>query len=159
MILHIVRDFEDPNVVHVDATIDPLRDAEIIETELAMADLDSVIKRLNSVRSHMKAGRAKDLEKEASALEQILKLLEQGKMASLAELDEDEDKLVKDLQLLTRKPILYVLNVDEKTAGDSSWQSPLGQDRLAIALSIKVESEIAELPTEDQATFLDELGL
>ncbi|MBU0646169.1 redox-regulated ATPase YchF [Patescibacteria group bacterium] len=159
MILHIVRDFVDTNVHHVDGSIDPVRDVEIVETELAMADLETVAKRLDSVKAHMKAGRTKDLEKEESALVKINALLERGQMANLAELDEDEDKMVKGLQLLTRKPILYVLNVDEQTASDPAWQSPLGPERLAIALSIKVESEITEMALEDQKTFLEELGL
>lgn len=158
MILHVVRDFEDSNVHHVDGSIDALRDVEIIETELAMADLETVSKRLDSVRAHMKAGRTKDLEKEENALTQINTLLEQGKMANLAVLDEDQDKLVKGLQLLTRKPILYVLNIsEEKGAGGLS--DKLGADRLTLPISIKVESEIAEMPTEDQTTFLQELGL
>lgn len=159
MILHIVRDFEDANVHHVDASINAKRDAEIIETELAMADLETVAKRLHALKAHMKAGRTKELEKEEATLMKINELLEQGKMANLAILEEDEESLIKSLHLLTRKPILYVLNVDEKTAADPAWQSPLGDDRLAIALSIKVESEIAEMPAEDQKTFLEELAL
>lgn len=158
MILHVVRDFADTNVHHVDGSIDPVRDVEIIETELAMADLETVSKRLDSVRAHMKAGRTKDLEKEESALAKIYNLVEQGQMANLAELDEDEEKLVRGLQLLTRKPILYVLNVNEDQ-GANELSDKLGANRLTLPLSIKVESEIAEMPPEDQKTFLDELGL
>jgi len=159
MIVHVVRAFEDSNVHHVDGTINPLRDVETIETELAMADLDCVQKRLNLVLGKKKAGLTKDLEKEEAALTKVLAALEAGKMASTVELDEDEEKMVKGLQLLSRKPILYVVNVDEKTSADKNWESPLGKGRLAMPISIKVESEIMEMSLGEQKEFLQALGL
>ncbi len=165
MIAHVVRAFEDPNVVHVDGSVDPKRDAETIEIELAMADLDTVQKRLDAVRAKMKAGKTKELEKEEAALAKIFAALEAGKMAQTVELDEDETVAVKGMQLLSRKPILYVVNVDEAAAADPHWTPPfakggaLGADRLALPISIKVESEIVEMSPEDQKTFLTELGL
>jgi GTP-binding protein YchF len=159
MIAHVVRAFEDSNVHHVSGGVDPMRDAEIIELELAMADLDVVQKRLDNVRAKMKAGRTKELEAEESGLAKILEAIQKGKLASTVELDEDETKVITGLQLLTMKPILYVVNVDEKSASDQNWKSPLGEGRLAFPISIKIESEIMEMSPDDQKTFLSELGL
>lgn len=159
MIVHVVRAFEDSNVHHVEGTINPLRDVETIEIELAMADIGSVEKRFALVQGKMKAGRTKELEVEEEALKKIFAVLEQGKMANIVELSEDEEKTLKDFALLTRKPILYVVNVDEEAAGDQNWKSPLGSGRLALPLSIKVESEIMEMPPEEQKEFLHALGL
>lgn len=159
MIAHVVRAFEDADVHHVEGTVDPVRDVETIEIELALSDVDSVAKRLDGVRGKMKSGKTKEMEKEESALVKILAKVEQGQMASQAELTEDEEKAIKGMQLLTRKPILYVVNVDEQTASDPNWESPLGPGRLALPISIKVESEIVEMSPEDQKMFLEELGL
>lgn len=159
MIAHVVRAFEDSDVHHVDGSVDPARDVEVIELELALADVETVSKRLDGVRAKMKSGKTKELEKEESALVKLFEKVENGKMAIEAELTEDEEKAIKGFQLLTRKPILYVVNVDEKTAADPNWKSPLGEGRLALPISIKVESEIMEMSPEDQAMFLEELGL
>ncbi len=159
MIVHVVRSFEDPNVHHVDGNINPLRDVETIEIELAMADIGSVEKRLALVQGKMKAGKTKEMEYEESALKKIFDVLEQGKMANIVELTDDEEKTLKDFALLTRKPILYVVNVDEASAADPNWKSPLGPERMTLPLSIKVESEIMEMSKEDQVMFLEELGL
>lgn len=159
MIAHVVRAFDDTNVHHVSGGVDPLRDAEIIELELAMADLDVVKKRLDGVRAKMKSGKTKELEAEESGLAKVLAAIEKGQLASSVELTEDEQKPVVGLQLLTMKPILYVVNVDETSAADQNWKSPLGEGRLALPISIKIESEIVEMSPEDQSTFLGELGL
>ena len=167
MIVHVVRAFEDENVVHVDGGIDPARDVETIEIELAMADIGTVEKRLDGVRGKMKAGRTKDLELEESALAKWFAVLEQGKMANSVDLTDDERAAVRDVSLLTNKPILYVVNVDEnyfKAASAASHsdgaKAPMNLgDRLTLPLSIKVESEIVEMSPEDQTLFLAELGL
>lgn len=159
MIVHVVRDFEDTNVHHVEGDINPARDVETIEIELAMADIGTVEKRLSAVQGKMRAGKTKELEMEESVLQRWFAVLEQGKMANSIELTDDEKKVVRDIALLTNKPILYVVNVDEATASKSDWQSPLGPERLALPLSIKVESEIMEMSPEDQKIFLEELGL
>lgn len=159
MILQVVRSFEDTNVHHVSGTVDPLRDVEIIELELAMADLDTVMKRRDATAAKMKSGKTKELEKEVTTYEKVYAALEKGLMANTVELDEEEYLYVKQMQLLTFKPILYVVNVDETTAADPNWQSPLGADRLALPISIKVESEIVEMPVEEQKEFLSALGL
>lgn len=159
MILHVVRGFQDPNVIHVSNSVDPARDVEVIEMELAFADMDTAQKRLDAVRGKMRAGKTKELEAEESALAKFLVALEAGKLTNAIELTEDEEAAVKSLTLLTRKPMLYVVNVDESTAADPNWVSPLGPSRLALPISVKIESEIVEMPKEDQATFLSELGL
>ncbi|MFC1788032.1 redox-regulated ATPase YchF [Patescibacteria group bacterium] len=168
MIVHMVRAFEDSNVHHVDGSIDPMRDVEIIELELAMSDIETVKKHLEHVRVKMKSGRTKGLDREESALVKYHDVLNAGKMAVTADLSEDEFEAVSHLQLLTNKPILYVLNVDEgaTTESDQTVTIPLskgelggGSDRLVLPISVKVESEIAEMSPEDQKVFLDELGL
>jgi GTP-binding protein YchF len=159
MILHVVRAFSDSNVHHVDGAVDPIRDAETIEVELAMADIDAVGKRLDGVRGKMKSGKTKELEKEESALAKLFAALEQGKMANTVELDEDEQKQITGFSLLTLKPILYVVNVDESAAADPNWKSPFGPERQVIPISVKIESEIMEMAPEEQKTFLAELGL
>ncbi len=158
MIVHVVRMFEDSDVHHVDGTIDPLRDVEIIEMELAMADMVTVEKRLANVKSKMKSGKTKDLEKEESAVKKIFDVLENGKMANTADLTDDEKIAIKEMSLLTNKPILYVVNVGEDAASNKNWSSPLGDNRMALPISIKVESEIMEMSKEDQNEFLNELG-
>ncbi len=159
MIAHVVRDFENENVHHVEGSVDPGRDVEVIEIELALADVETVSKRLEAVRSKIKAGKTKELEKEESALAKLFEKVEQGKMASEAELSEEEEKAIKGLQLLTRKPILYVVNVDESAAADQEWKSPLGEGRLALPISVKVESELVDMDEKEQKEFLDALGL
>ncbi len=159
MILHVVRGFKDPNVIHVSNSVDAARDVEVIEMELAFADMETVQKRLDAARGKKKAGTSKELEAEESALAKFMVALEAGKLTNMIELDEDEENAIKSLTLLTRKPMLYVVNVDEDGASDPNWVSPLGPDRLAVPISVKIESEIMEMPKEDQATFLEELGL
>jgi len=159
MILHVVRGFSDPNVVHVSGKVDPAHDVEIIEMELAFADMDTAQKRLDAVRGKMKAGHTKELEAEESALSKFMAALEQGKLTNAIELTDEEEATVKGLPLLTRKPMLYVVNVDEAASADPNWVSPIGPSRLAVPVSVKIESEIVDMAPEDQKIFLAELGL
>lgn len=159
MIVHVVRAFPDPNVVHVDGSIDPKRDVEIIELELAMADLATVEKMLNGVQGKMKAGKNPDLACQASALEKLQAALVKGELARGVEFTDDEAEFTKTMSLMTAKPILYVVNVDENDATNPDWVSPLGPTRLAIPISVKIEAEIAGLSAEDAKTFLGDLGL
>ncbi len=159
MILHVVRGFADPNVIHVSGKVNPAHDVEIIEMELAFADMDTVQKRLDAVRGKMKAGKSKELEAEESALAKFIVALEAGKLTNAIELSDDEELAVKGLALLTRKPMLYVVNVDENASADPNWVSPLGPSRLALPVSVKIESEIVDMAPEDQKIFLTELGL
>jgi GTP-binding protein YchF len=159
MIAHVVRAFKDPNVHHVSGDVNPMRDVEIIELELAMADLDTVEKRLNNLHGKMKTGKTKEIEEEDSALQKIIAALKSGKPTKEVELTDEEKLAIKSLELLTLKPVLYIINVDETTAADPDWKSPLSGDRLALPLSVKIESEIMEMPADEQAVFLESLGL
>lgn len=156
-IIHVVRLFEDENITHVSGSVDPLRDIEIIETELMLADLESVEKMLPKAQSNAKSG-----NKEAKArLETLLKLqkaLSEGKPASSVELEEDEKK---ELQLLTLKPMLYVGNNSEKPNEENSRKlREHAQNTGAgfVELCIKFEAEIAELNEEEKHLFLAEVG-
>ena len=159
MIAHVVRSFPDPNVVHVDGNVDPKRDVEVIELELAMADLATVEKMLTAVQGKMKAGKNPDLACQASALEKLQAALVKGDLARGIEFTDDEAAFVKTLSLMTAKPILYIVNVDEADAASESWASPLGPSRLAIPISVKIEAEIAGLSAEDAKVFLADLGM
>lgn len=159
-IAHVVRAFVDPNVAHVDGSVDPLRDVEVIEIELATADLSTLEKYIGTVQSKMKAGKTKELEKELALLERIRPVLSAGKMVSTVAMDEEEKKMIKSLSLLTAKPILYIVNVSEDDASSTTNETyNLGADRVAIPLSVKIESELVELPTEEATAFMEELGL
>ncbi len=159
MICHVVRAFEDPNVVHVDGSVDPVRDVEVIELELALKDLDVVEKRLANVTNSMKSGRTKDLEVEAGLLNKLVAVLGEGKLANSLEYTDDELVFLKQMFLLTAKKVVYIVNVSEEDAANKDWVSPLGPDRQTIPLSIKIESEIVDLPEEEQAEYLEALGL
>jgi len=159
MICHVVRSFQDPNVVHVEGTVDPMRDVETIETELALKDIETVEKRLASVQNNLKSGKTQDLETELSALTKLMQTLEKGQMANTINFTQDEQAFVKPLYLLTAKKVLYILNVSEDQISDKNWKSPLGDSREAIPLSIKIESEIVELPKDEQSEYLEALGL
>ena len=156
MIVHVVRAFDDANVHHVEGNIDPLRDVETIETELALADIDTVDRRLNNVRSKLKAGKTKELENEEIALAKLLEAVSAGKLANTVELTDDENATLRDLYLLTRKPILYVVNVSESNG--RAQGPPLRFDPM-LELSVKIESEIMDMAAEEQVEFLRELGL
>lgn len=164
-ILQVVRCFEDTEITHVDGTVDPLRDIDTIETELILADLDSVEKRLQRVNKQAKGG-----DKEAKALQGVLlkmqALLEEGKPVRKGEWDDQEELLVKNAQVLTSKPILYICNVDEGALlGDDNDHVTAVRNHAeavgagVVLISAQVEAEIAELDDEDKAAFLEDLGL
>ncbi|SNB46858.1 redox-regulated ATPase YchF [Geobacter sp. DSM 9736] len=163
-IIHVVRCFEDENIVHVDGSIDPVRDIEIIQTELALADLDTVEKRLQRVEKLAKSG-DKKMKEEADFFQLVKRSLEEGKGArGTAETDE-EKLMLRDLHLLTDKPVLYVANVSEE---DLAGNHPaVGRVRelaeregaKVVVICGKVEAEIAELDEEEKESFLAEMGL
>ncbi|MDR1684578.1 MAG: redox-regulated ATPase YchF [Elusimicrobiota bacterium] len=156
-IIHVVRLFEDENVVHVSGSVDPLRDVEIIETELMLADLESVEKMLPKAESNAKSGN-KEAKARLETLKKTHELLKAGKPASLADLSEEEKK---ELALLTLKPMLYVGNNSEKPNTENAQKL---KDRAAktgagyVELCVKLEAEIAELPEEEKKLFLAEIG-
>lgn len=166
-IAHVARCFEDGNITHVSGSIDPVRDVGIILTELCLADLEVVEKRLQKVEKLKKSGN-KEAIKEAEALVRLQKALENGEAAKTVTLTEDEEQLLHDLNLLTAKPMLYVANVAEEDAASEGAKNPHVQALKAYAqkegsevvvISAKVESEIAELDADDAKAFLEEMGL
>jgi GTP-binding protein YchF len=163
-ILHVVRCFDDDNITHVDGSVDPVRDKEIIDTELQLKDLESVEARITKVRKTAEIG-----EKESKAVfdvaNKIKQTLESGKSARYTDLYEEEWELVKDLNLLTAKPVLYVCNVDEKSvvsgnAHTERFAEAIKDENAEIILvSAAIESELVDMDFEDKMMFLDEMGL
>ncbi|OGL72077.1 redox-regulated ATPase YchF [Candidatus Uhrbacteria bacterium RIFCSPLOWO2_01_FULL_53_9] len=158
-ICHVVRAFEDPNVVHVDGSVDPLRDAEVIEIELAMADMATVARRKERLQGKLKSGRSKELDMEEALLERVSKHLDQGKPARELEYTEDEGAVMRELSLLTYKPMMYVVNVAEEEVANEDWVSPLGSGKIAIPLSVKVEQELLDLDESERQEFMAAIGL
>ncbi len=165
-IIHVLRCFEDENITHVDGTINPVRDKEIIDTELQLKDLETVESRLSKQQKVAAAGN-KDAKIEVSVLEAYKSALEQGKNARTVEFDSKEEQdAARNLFLLTAKPVLYVCNVDETSAKDGNectreieaLAAEEGAETMVIAA--KTEEDIAELESyEDKQMFLEELGL
>lgn len=166
-ILHVLRCFDDDNVTHVDGTVDPVRDKEIIDTELQLKDLETIEARIQKVQKQAQTGGDKQAKLLYDVLLRYKEVLEQGKSARTVQFEgKDEQRAAHDLFLLTSKPVLYVCNVDEASA--VSGNKYVEQVREAIreegadllVVAAKVESEIAELETyEDRQMFLQEIGL
>lgn len=163
-IAHIVRCFDDDNVVHVDGSIDPLRDVEVIQTELNLADLDTVEKRINRVSKQAKSG-DKKMQEELALLEKVQACLNNGQPARNADIAANQWENLRELCLITAKPVLYVANVaEDDLAGEHPFVAKL-KDHAAtenaelVIICGKIESEIAELSTEEKGEFLEELGL
>lgn len=163
-IANIVRCFDDDNVVHVDGSVDPLRDIEIIQTELNLADLDTVEKRLVRLQKQAKSG-DKDSKAQQEVLLRVRDVLDAGKPARSAGLNDEERRLIHDLHLITAKPVLYVANVaEDDLLGEhphvARVQEFAAQEgAVAVAICGKIEAEIAELDGDEKQEFLDELGL
>ncbi|MBL0385044.1 redox-regulated ATPase YchF [Tumebacillus sp. ITR2] len=165
-IAHVVRCFEDSNITHVAGKVDPLSDIETIDLELIFSDLDSVERRIDRTRKSAKAG-VKEAILEVSVLERLKDAFENGKPARSVELDDEEKLVVRDLHLLTIKPVLYVANVAEDEVANAEENQYVKKVREhaategaeVVVISAKVESEIAELEGEDKQMFLEELGL
>mmetsp|Transcript_19100 Transcript_19100/g.29031 ORF Transcript_19100/g.29031 Transcript_19100/m.29031 type:complete len:409 (+) Transcript_19100:85-1311(+) len=159
-IVHVVRCFEDENVIHVDGSVDPVRDAELINLELALADLGQAEKRLERVRKDRKAEPA-----ETSALEKVVEVLNNGEPARNAVLDESEELAIKALGMLTRKKMIYAANVaDADLAEGNEMVARLRElaDKEGgkiVIVSAQVEAELAELEDEDKIDFLESLGV
>ena len=159
MIVHVVRSFENSDIAHVDGSVDPERDVEVIETELMMADLATVEKRLEPIERRAETMKDKDLLIQVSGLRKFRDALGAGSLAITVELSDDEAEALRDLQLLTTKKILYVVNVNEEDATNDDWVSPLGDHRFTVPLCVQIEAEIAALEGEDAVEFLKELGM
>lgn len=159
MIAHVVRSFENKDIIHVEGNVDPMRDVEVIELELALSDLVVVEKMLDTVKGKLKSGKSGDLAAQASALEKWNAALAVGTLARHVELTDEEKEAMKGVQLLTNKPILYVVNTSEEDAKNPDWVSPLGPDRLAVPVSVKIEADLAGLPEEEAKEMLEALGM
>lgn len=156
-IAQVVRAFSDSNVIHVNNKVDPKDDADVINLELALADLQTVSKRLDNAKKAAKGVAAKDFAKQIELLEKVNVQLQQGKPARELEYDEDQILIMKELQLLTMKPMLYVVNVDEGQNDENKFVAPAGTEMIEI--SAKLEAELAELSVEEAAEYLRSLGM
>ena len=166
-ILHVLRCFDDPNVVHVDGSVDPVRDKEIIDAELMIKDLETVDSRIQKVQKQAQTGGDKQAKIAYDVLVKYKAALEQGKPARTVTLDnKDEQTLANELFLLTSKPVMYVCNVDEASAVNGNKyveqvrNAVKEENAEVLVVAAKIESEIAELETyEERQMFLEEVGL
>lgn len=166
-ILHVLRCFDDPNVVHVDGSVDPVRDKEIIDAELMIKDLETVDSRIQKVQKQAQTGGDKQAKIAYDVLVKYKAALEQGKPARTVTLDnKDEQTLANELFLLTSKPVMYVCNVDEASAANGNKyveqvrNAVKEENAEVLVVAAKIESEIAELETyEERQMFLEEVGL
>ncbi|MFD0714884.1 redox-regulated ATPase YchF [Paenibacillus sp. GCM10027626] len=165
-IVHVVRCFQDENITHVSGKVDPIGDIETINLELILADLESVEKRIDRSRKNMKGG-DKKYAQEVETLERIKEALYNDRPARSVELSDEEKLIIRDLHLLTIKPVLYAANVSEGEAANADnnefvqrvREFAAAEGAEVVPISAKVESEIAELEGEDKEMFLEELGL
>ena len=165
-VAHVVRCFDDQNITHVEGGIDPLRDIDIIQTELCLADLEVVEKRIMKVAKLAKSG-AKEARVEDEILRRIKEALDEAKPARQVDLSADDLEVIKDMNLITLKPTLYVTNVakdevatafDENAYVQKVKEFAAQEGAEVVAISAKVESEIAELDEEEAKAFLEDLG-
>ena len=163
-IAHVVRCFEDGDITHVEGKIDPLADIETIETELMLADLESLEKRMLAMEKKAKGG-DKEAKETLDLMQRALKLLADGKPARTVERNKDEEKMFQGLGLLSSKPVLYVCNVEEASAdkgnafSDKVAAFAKASNARAVVVSAKIESEIAVLPPDEQKEYLDAIDL
>ncbi len=163
-IAHVLRCFEDDDVTHVEGKIDPVADAETIETELMIADMESIERRLANLSRKIRGGDKEAVEQDA-LLRRALVALEEGRPARTVEVSEDERKSWRMLQLLTSKPVLYVCNVEEASAGAGNALSErvaamaAAQGAAHVVISAQIEEEISQLDAEEAEMFLSEMGL
>ena len=165
-IIHVLRCFDDGNVIHVAGSVDPIRDKEIIDTELQLKDLDTVDKRIQKVEKMAKTGGDKDAKRTYEILTVVKSHLENGKSIRTAAMSQEDFDFIEDLGLLTQKPVMYVCNVDEASVVTGNKYVDLVKANVAdekaevLVISAKIESEIAELESyEERQEFLADLGL
>ncbi|HEX4533586.1 MAG TPA: redox-regulated ATPase YchF [Rhizomicrobium sp.] len=163
-IVHVLRCFEDDDVTHVENRIDPVSDAETVETELMLADLESLEKRVGPIEKKAKGGE-KEAKEQFALMMKALVLLREGKPARVAELTPEEREPYRQLGLMTQKPVLYVCNVDEGSAANGNKFSQAveamakKQGAGAVVISARIEEEVAQLPAGEREEFLSSLGL
>ncbi len=166
-IAYVLRCFEDEDITHVEGRIDPIADADTVETELMLADLESLEKRKPALEKKAKAADRSGREAKArlALIDRVLAVLEEGRPARLAEIAEEERAAFRELQLLTAKPVLYVCNVEEEAAARGNALSEKVRARAAeegagvVVISARIEEELAALEPDDRAAYLAELGL
>jgi GTP-binding protein YchF len=165
-ILHVLRCFENENITHVDGTINPVRDKEIIDTELQLKDLETVESRIGKVQKQAQTGGDKQAKAVYDILVKYREILMQGKSARTLTLDKEEKKLASDLHLLTDKPVLYICNVDEASAKNGNAyveavrEAVKDENAEILVIAAAIEADIAELETyEERHLFLEEMGL
>ncbi len=163
-IAYVLRCFEDDEVTHVEGKIDPLADAETVETELMIADLESLERRVAPLQKKAASG-DKEAKADVALMELALTELREGRPARMASVSKEQEKAFKELNLLTAKPVLYVCNVDEASAGSGNAHSEAVAARAdseaaaCVVISAKIEAELAQLDQEERLAFLEELGL
>ena len=164
-IVHVVRCFEDSNIINVNGNVDPVRDIEVINLELILADLESVTKRLEKGSKLVKVG-DKSASKEVELLTKIKQVLEEGKMARSLNFDEEEQKIVKEFFLLTTKPVIYCANIGENEIGkeDNKYVKAVAEyakkgGSECISLCAKIEEELTKLEPDEKEMFKEELGI
>jgi GTP-binding protein YchF len=163
-VAYVLRCFEDDDITHVENRIDPLADAEVVETELMLADMESLEKRIGATEKKAKSG-DKEAKAQLAVMEKALAPLRDGKPARAAQVTPEERPAFAALQLLTAKPVVYVCNVEEASAADGNAFSAKVAERarsegaVSVVISAKIESEFAGLPPSDRAEFLAEMGL
>ncbi len=164
-ILHVVRCFENDNIIHVDGKVDPVQDKEIIDTELLLKDIDAVTKRVDKLKKNAKSG-DKDAARQLENGQYILQQLEEGLPARTLNLSKDQQELMDDMMLLTAKPVLYVCNVDENSVVSGNeltraFEAAVANENAGIIrISAEIESEIIQLDDEEERMmFLEEMGL
>ncbi|PZV08470.1 MAG: redox-regulated ATPase YchF [Leptolyngbya sp.] len=162
-IVHVVRCFEDDDIIHVSGSVDPVRDIEVINLELALSDLAQLERRVDRVRKLARAD--KEAQAELAILEKILPVLNEGKTARQVELDAEAEAIIKPLGLLTRKPVIYATNVSEEDlASGNAWVEQVravaaAEDAQVVVISAQVESELVDLNNEERKDFLEALGV
>ena len=162
-IVHVVRCFDNDDIIHVAGSVDPARDIEIINLELGLADLDQIERKCDRTRKQARA--SKDAQGEVLVLEKLIAALNEGKPARQVKLTEEELAVIKDLGLLTNKPIIYAANVsEEELATGNKWVEEVRkiarqENAQVVIVSAQVEAELVELPAEDRADFLASLGV
>lgn len=164
-IVHVVRCFENDNIVHVDGSVDPLRDIETINLELIFADLESVDKHIDRVKKLLKGD--KKYQVDLNLFEKIKKALEDGKFANSVDMSDDELEIMKSIQLLTNKPVIYACNVSDADISDGKAtndfvsvveQKAKGENAEVLTICAQIEQEISELDDEEKAMFLSDMG-
>ncbi|MBX9592399.1 MAG: redox-regulated ATPase YchF [Hyphomonadaceae bacterium] len=162
-VAYVLRCFEDPDVTHVEGRIDPVSDAETVETELMIADMDSLERRREPLAKKANSG-DKDAKAQVALIDKALELVRAGKPARLAKLNAEEERPYRQLQLLTAKPVVYVCNVDEASIGGNDLSRQVAERAEAegagcVVISAKIEAEVAALEPEERAYYLQQLGL